>query len=264
MPHATPRPKSPRSAWPRAVLLATALAAVAAYAADTPPPADAPKVDPKALDAMKSMGTHLRDLKSFAVHADTTIDEVTDDGQKLQFGGTVDYKVRRPDRLRAEIDSDRRQRTYYYDGKTLTQYSPRMGYYASVSAPPTLRELADVLQAKYEISLPLTDLFRWGTDANDGSGLTEAEYIGPSTIANVDCDHYAFRQPDADWQVWIARSSHLPCKLVITTIDEPSQPQYVALFTWHPDVKLDDKTFAFEPPKTAHKIEIAVVDSSGH
>jgi hypothetical protein len=216
------------------------------------------------LDTLKTMGEHLRQLKSFSVHADTTIDEVDDDGQKLQFGGTVDYKVRRPDRLRAEIDTDRQHRVFYYDGKTLTQYAPRMDYYARVDAPPTLRELADVLKTKFDISLPLSDLFRWGMDGNDGSGLTEADFVGPAKINNVDCGHFAFRQPGVDWQLWLAHETYLPCKLVITTTDEPSQPQYVALFTWHTNVSFDDKTFTFEQPKTAHKIEIAVVDAAGH
>ena len=245
------------------LVLSAGLAWAPAHAADAPA-APAADVDPKVVAALNTMGKHLRDLKSFTVHADTTIDEVTDDGRKMQFGGTVEYKVRRPDHMRAEIDSDRQQRTLYYDGKTLTQYAPRMGYYAIVDAPPTLHELGDVLREKFQISLPLSDLFRWGTDKNDGSGLTAAEFVGPSKINNVDCGHFAFRQPDVDWQLWIARDTYLPCKLVITTTDEPTQPQYVALFTWHTNVSFDDKTFVFDRPKTAHKIEIAAADPSGH
>jgi hypothetical protein len=247
------------------LVLAISLACSVAQAADAPGAEAAPAaLDPKVLATLKTMGEHLRELKSFNVHADTTIDDVTDDGQKLQFGGTVDYKVRRPDRLRAEIDSDRQHRIFYYDGKKLTQYAPRMGYYASVDAPPTLHELGDVMKEKFDISLPLSDLFRWGMEGNDGSGLTEADFVGPAKINNVDCGHFAFRQPGVDWQLWLAHDTYLPCKLVITTTDEPEQPQYVALFTWHTNVTFDDKTFAFEQPKDAHKIEIAVVDAAGH
>ena len=84
-----------------AISLACSVAQVAA-AAEAAAPADAaPALDPKVLATLKTMGEHLRELKSFDVHADTTIDEVGDDGQKLQFGGTVEYKVRRPDRMRA-------------------------------------------------------------------------------------------------------------------------------------------------------------------
>lgn len=245
-------------------ILALCLGCSALHAADPPAaPAAASAIDPQALDALNVMGRHLRDLKSFEVHADTTIDEVDETGQKLQFGGTVDYKVKRPDRLLAEIDSDRQHRTFYYDGKTLTQYAPRMGFYASVPAPASLRDLAGVLRDKYGLSLPLTDLFRWGEEKDDGAGLTSAAFIGPAKIAGAECGHYAYRQADADWQVWIAKTSNLPCKLVITTLDEPEQPQYVAVFAWKPNVALDDKAFVFEPPKTAHRIEMVAESGSG-
>ena len=59
------------------------------------------------------MGAYLRTLKAFALRSETTIDEVLDNGQKVQFGGTVDYLVRKPNGLRAEIVSDRRHRQFY-------------------------------------------------------------------------------------------------------------------------------------------------------
>ena len=254
--------EAPLTAPLAALFLVAAIAASPVRAADAPAAAARPALDPKALDALKSMGAHLRELKTFTLHSDTTIDEVTEDGEKLQFGGTIDFSVRKPDGLRAEIDTDRRHRTYYYDGKTLTQYSPRMGYYATVSAPPTVHELIDVLKQRYEISLPLSDLFRWGTGPDDGRDITAAAYIGPAKIAGSECEHYAYRQPDVDWQIWIAHGTELPCKLVITTVEEPTRPQYVAVFTWHPNVAIDAKTFVFEKPKTARKIEFAVVDAS--
>jgi hypothetical protein len=130
-------------------------------------PAPAPKatsasdIDVKAIDALKAMGAQLRALKAFVLRSETTIDEVLDNGQKVQFGGTVDYRVRKPNGLRAEINSDRKRRQFFYDGKTLTQYGPITGYYASVAAPPTITELLQVLDQKYDLNLPLADLFLW-------------------------------------------------------------------------------------------------------
>ena len=49
---------------------------------------------------------------------------------------------------------------------------------------------------------------------------------------------------------------------MITTTDEPSQPQYVALLKWDLAPKLDDKMFTFVPPKGALKIELATTDAS--
>lgn len=223
-----------------------------------PKAAPAAEIDPKAIDALKAMGAELRKLKAFALRSETTIDEILDNGQKVQFGGTVDYRVRRPNGLRAEIVSDRRNRQFYFNGKTLTQYGPTNGYYATVAAPPTISELVQVLDEKYGVALPLADLFLWGTDKDGLDDIKSAIYIGPSRIGGVDCDHYVFRQADVDWQIWIERGkTPLPRKLVITTTSEPAQPQYAAVLKWDLAPKLDDKTFTFVPPKGAQKIELA-------
>src|SRR5262245_50060743 len=223
-------------------------------AAEQPAPKVAQaEIDSKAIEALKSMGSHLRALNAFALRSETIIDEILDNGQKIQFGGTVDYRVRRPDRLRAEIVSDRRNRQYYFNGKTITQYGPTMKYYASIAAPATLAELVQVLDQKYGVELPLADLFLWGTDKDGVSDIKSASYIGPSRIGGADCDHYAFRQQDVDWQIWIERGkTPLPRKLVITTTSEPAQPQYVATLKWDTSPKFDDRTFTFVPPKDAH------------
>jgi hypothetical protein len=83
----------------------------------------ADQLDAKAIDALTSMGRYLRSLKAFSLHADTAIDEVLTTGQKIQFAGSLEYTVEFPNRLRAEVRSDRRTRDYYFDGKSLTQYA---------------------------------------------------------------------------------------------------------------------------------------------
>ena len=61
-----------------------------------PKPAPAGEIEPKAIEALRSMGAYLRSLKTFAMRSDTTIDEVLDTGQKIRFSGTVEYRVRAP------------------------------------------------------------------------------------------------------------------------------------------------------------------------
>src|SRR5277367_3702872 len=122
------------------------------------------KVDPDAMAALDKMGAELRSHQTFALKADTTNEDVLGDGQKLQYQSTVDMQARRPDRFRIEINSDLRNRAIYYDGKTVTVFSPRLGYYASFDAPPTIRETLQQASAKYGVEIPLSDMFAWGTD----------------------------------------------------------------------------------------------------
>jgi len=244
--------------------VAIVFAGVASAAAQQEKPKAAqPEMEAKAIDALKTMGAYLRTLKTFGLRSETTIDEVLDSGQKIQFGGTVDFRVRAPNGLRAEIVSDRRQRQIYFDGKNLTQYGPTMKYYATVAAPSTIRELLQIMDQKYGLDLPLADLFLWGTDKDGVSDIKSAIGIGPSRIGGVDCDHYAYRQQDVDWQIWLERGkTPLPRKLVITTTAEPAQPQYTAVLKWDLNPKFDDKTFTFVPPKGAQRIQMATADAS--
>src|SRR4029453_3352400 len=232
----------------------------AARAPQTPTP---PAVAPEALAALKKMGAFLRTLQAFTIHADTSTDEVlADTGQQIQFGSVVDYSFRSPDRLRADIIADRKQRQFFYNGHTLTLYGPREQYYASVPAPPTIRKTLEFAAQRYGLEVPLADLFFWGTDEARLEDIKVAIDVGPSSIDGVLCDHYAFRQADVDWQLWIERSdTPVPRKLVITTTTEKAQPQYVAKLTWNLTPQFDDTLFTFVPPADAHKIVLREVSA---
>jgi hypothetical protein len=241
-----------------AAALTLVVAAGAGPALGQPPPAA--ERDARAIDALAAMGKYLRSLKSFSVRADTVIDEVLTTGQKLQFAGQVDYLVQAPDRLRAEVRTDRRQRVYIYDGKSVTVYAPRMQYYGIVTAPGTIAEALPAIEQKYGLDVPLADLFLWGTDNGGLDDIKQAAVIGPATIGGKACTHYAFRQSEVDWQVWIRQGAEpLPCKIVITTTAEPSQPQFAALLTWNLAPKKDKASFGFAPPPGARRIEVVPV-----
>jgi hypothetical protein len=243
------------SAWAQASKPAGAAPAPAAATATAPAAA---VVNPEAIDALKAMSAYLRTLKSFTVRAESSTDEVMESGQKIQFANTVELHAKLPDRLRVSVSSDRKQREIYYDGKTVTQYAPRLKYYGSVAAPGTIRETLKAAAQKFDLDLPLADLFYWGSDQTGIDNIKSALFVGPSHVGGVACDHYAFRQDGVDWQLWIqSGKSPLPCKLVITTLEDPAQPQYAAVLHWDLKTPVADASFTFVPPKGAQKIVIA-------
>jgi hypothetical protein len=215
-------------------------------------------VDPKALDALECMGAFLRSQQSFTVRLTTNTDYVLDDGQKVRLGETGEIRVQRPNKLRAEIVSPRKERTFFYDGKTFTVYGPRIAMYATVPAEPTILQTADMLQDRYGLELPMVDLFRWGTDEADTGELTSAMYVGPATIDGIETDQYAFRQPGLDWQIWIQRGAQpLPRKIVLTTTDDRARPERSIAMTWQLGAQHAASEFAFTPPKNSQKITLA-------
>jgi hypothetical protein len=227
-------------------------------------PTQTQDIDPAATQALNRMAAYLRTLDKFEVKSNTDLDLVQDDGEKLTFAGTVDYIVDRPNKLYADLRTDRKHRRYFYDGKTLTVEAPRMGYYARTDAPPTIRQLADMAQNDYGIPIPLADLFAWGDPSADQPPITSAQLIGYAEIGTAATDQYAFRSPNADWQIWIERGARpLPRKMVITDRTDPSHPSYTAVLDWNLNPTIAANRFTFTPGKDAKQIQFAAAAPQG-
>lgn len=213
--------------------------------------------NPAAIKRLDEMGAFLRDQKTFSVRSQTATDEVLENGQKIQLSATNELEVARPNRLHASFTSDRRQREFFFDGTTFTVYSPSNGYYAQVPAPSTIDGLLGKISEKYNIEIPLADLFLWGTSSSGVELLKCAEFIGPSKINGSMTDQFAFRQDGLDWQIWIEQGERpLPRKMVLTTTTDPARPQHQAALEWNLTPKIDQQAFHFTPPKGAQKIQI--------
>jgi len=218
------------------------------------------QIEPEAMTALSKMGGYLRSLKSFQVEAVISREEVLEDGQKVQFASVTKLLARIPDRLFVAVKSDRHDREFYYDGKSVTVLAKRANAYATVAAPATIGALADALDDRHGIELPLEDLFRWGGPHSQNDAITSAMFIGPSAIDGVTCGHYAFRQEGLDWQVWIQQGDHpLPRRLVLTTMTDEARPQYAATYTWNLAPSFNDAAFTFTPPKGAGRVVLAEI-----
>lgn len=216
-----------------------------------------PAVEPDALFALKRMGEYLRSLDTFRVVADTTQDEVADTGENIEFASRLDIEARLPDRMRLDVTSDRNQRQYFYDGKTVVIYAPAVGAYARFEAGATIRDALETAASQYGLELPLADLFTWGTADDDSDLLVDAFSVGLTRIGGEDCEHFVFRQEGIDWQLWLRTGDQpLPCRMVITTTDEPSQPRYAATLDWSLGVDLPEDTFTFTPTDGSYEIAI--------
>ena len=232
-------------------LLAMALAAPAAYAQT------AAAVDPASIQALKDMGAHLQSLKRFRVTTELTGERVLADGQKLQHSATATMDVERPNKIRAVMHSARSERELFYDGKTVTLYTPAQKYYSTVEFSDTIGKLVERLEEKYRVQLPLQDLFLWGTPLAPLDKIESAMNAGQDFIDDDLCDQYAFRQGKIDWQIWITVGGKpLPRKVVVTNRADEARPQSVSLIDWNLKPTFKDSVFKFTPPKGSTKIEI--------
>jgi hypothetical protein len=221
-------------------------------------------VTPDSVAALKRMSTYLTTLKTAQVTSKGSLDVVTEAGQRIQLDGVTNYKLRKPGFV-IDYDSDLKKRRFIYDGKTFTVYAPNTGFYATVPAPPTNKETLAEIYKKRGVALPLEDLFRWAdAGQQEKVGLKSGYQVGTATIDGVETDHYAFRERDSDWEVWIQQGDQpLPRKVVIVDRTDEERPTFTANLSWKVNPPLTNADFTFVPGADAKRIPMASYLESG-
>lgn len=218
-------------------------------------------INPAALMALKDMGAYLQSLKQF--HASTTLtgERVLADGQKLQHSSAAEVFAARPDKLKAHIWNTYTEREIFYDGKQASIYLPTEKYYSSVEFSGPLSSFVTKLKQRYRVEIPLADLFIWGTPDAPLDQISSAMNAGQDFIGTDLCNHYAYRQGNYDWQIWISTGEKpLPRKLVITNRSDEARPQSVSTIDWN-FKPFKDSIFSFVPPKGSTQVEIHSADN---
>ena len=215
-------------------------------------------VEPRADTIMKAMSKQLDGASTLAFSAETTMDEVTASGQKLQRGALVSVLVRRPDRVFAVRDGDMGVRKFSYDGKMIKVYDPALGLYASADVSGRIDEALDYLRQKYDIVLPLGNLVRSGFYQQVLPMVTSGRYVGLHRVGRTFCHHLAFTTEEVDWQVWVEDGPKpLPRKIVVTYKSISGAPQFTAVIgEWRLSEPISDKAFDLAIPADASRIEI--------
>lgn len=253
----TDRDRFPRAACVRLGLAwATCLSGLMALSVSAAN--DKPPIDPRADELLKRMGDYLGQAQFFSVSAEIWQDVQLSSGQRVQAGRNIQLQVRRPNRLRAEVHSTRRNRELIYDGSTITLFNRVQNFYGTVHASGSLDEAMDIACERFGITMPLEDFLRSDPHKDFLQKATQGTDIGPVTVMGVPCEHLVFSQDNIDWQLWIENGPRpVPRKFVITYKDEPDSPQYTAIFSnWDFETKLPDFVFKFEPPAGASKIKV--------
>jgi hypothetical protein len=214
-------------------------------------------IDPQAEKLLKRMSDYLAGRQQFTAKAESTLEVVLTSGQKIQFNSPATLEVSRPNKLRAHRKSDIANQEFFYDGKTLTLYSPRENVYATAAAPPTLDETLDFAREKLDIIAPAAELLYKNAAERMLKESSSGFVVGQSVVGGVKCTHLAFRGAEVDWQIWIEDGDKpLPRKFILTSKKVAGEPQFTVLIrNWDVAPKLTNSEFSFTPPKGAKKIE---------
>ena len=87
--------------------------------------------------------------------------------------------------------------------------------------------------------------------------VKDVKDLGSGVIGGKECDHFAFRAKDVDWQIWIAQGDKpYPCRYVITSTQVDREPQYsIKVTDWKTGSEVEADNFAFTNSTNARKVE---------
>ena len=215
------------------------------------------RIDPKADQYLKAMSTYLAGLKTYSVQVEEFIDEVGDDGLKIQLSNQRKLSVSRPDMVFGETSGDTANCLFYYNGKTVTVYDRSQKTYATEKVPGTIDGMLDDLHDRFDTQQTLADFMFSDPYKVLMENVQSGTYVGLHNVGTTKCHHLAFRQKSLDWQIWIdAGTEPLPRKFQITFKREVDQPQYTALIHhWEMNPKLESSMFEFKAPESVRKVD---------
>jgi hypothetical protein len=245
-----------------AALLALGLWTVAATAsAQEPGP-----IDPRAAERLRRMSDVLAEARSLSLKAESLYDQVEEgSGVKIKRAVSQEVVLRRPDGLYfRSVRDDGKVREGRYDGEALTVV-PEDGAYARIDVPGTVDAMLDLVQAEYQVNLPITDLLYDDLYGRVKDHLLSGVHLGERTVGGEVLDHLSFETTGVDWQLWLERGDRpLPRRLVVTFVNAPGEPEHLTVIKeWRLDPAVEGGTFRFDPPADWRRIEIPKVPPTG-
>lgn len=210
-----------------------------------------------AVDLLRGMATFLATRERLSTTAEVGYSAVQADGQKIEFGGSRNFSIRRPDRARMESRArDGVTRFLYFDRGSLSAVIPNQRIYAAAEVPKQLDDAIDFMVRDLQIPMPLVELVHSSYLSEGIDRIISGFVVGEEVIGGVRCEHLAFRSEAADLQVWIAHGpAPLPRRIVISYRDEPGAPEFWAQFKrWDLVPDVPDEIFIFTPAPNASQV----------
>jgi hypothetical protein len=197
----------------------------------------------------------------FSVTINSAADVVQPSGQNIEFGETRRVVLRRPDKLR--IDLERRDGTkqlVVFDGKNVTMFSPNEKVYAKLEKPGSVDQVIYYMLEELKTPIPLSALLLTTIQEELSKRITEISLVDKETLSGTAVDHLAARTPAVDFQAWVTEGDQpVPVRIVITYKNAEGRPQYsAALSDWKFNPTVDASTFAFTPPPDATPVVFMV------
>jgi hypothetical protein len=226
-------------------------------------------------ELVQQMSARLSAAPAIRVTTTETRERVRLSGAKAPVSLTAVYTVKRPNRFHSKMTGGRGLESWY-NGKTLTIAVHQEKVFAQAPMPETIDRTLDALAERYDMALPMGDLFHSTAEKALLSDTTKGGYAGTETVGDTPCTHLAFQDVGVDWELWLpVTGDPLPKRFKVVQKSRSARPEIDVTFTaWDVSVSIADAAFVPKVPgdyegiavlqrAAAVKKNAAATDSSG-
>jgi hypothetical protein len=205
----------------------------------------------------KTMSDYLAAQTQISFDADTSLEVVTKQKQRIALASSGKVNLNRPDKLHVTRAGGFSDTELVFDGKMMTVLNKDPKQYTQIAAPGTIEQLVDVLRDKYNRPVPAADLLTSNMYERLMPRVVSVEDLGSGVIRGTECDHFAFRGAEVDVQLWIAQGARpYPCRYVITSTKVEGWPQYtIDVSNWKTGADVAADPFNLQVPADFTKVK---------
>jgi hypothetical protein len=216
-----------------------------------------PGLEPRAIDILKAASARLAAARSMSFTAVVSYESPSRLGPPLVYSTQSEVTLLRPDKLRVITLGDGPPSEFYYDGKTMTAFSPQENLVAIADAPPTIDAALEAAYHTGAIYFPFSDVIVADPYKDIADGLKIAFYIGQSrVVGGTTTDMVAYVTGDVFVQIWIGAQDKLPRRVYAIYLNDRARLRHVLeLSNWELDTAIPAD--AFVPAKAAGAARIA-------
>jgi len=200
-------------------------------------------------ELVQQMSARLAAAKALTVTTTEVRDVVRVAGKKETVSQTGTYTMRRPDRFHTKVIGGQALESWY-NGKVLTIAAHNDKVFGQAPMPETIDRTLDAVAERYDMALPLADLFHSSPEKALLSETTTGGYAGTENVGSTPCYHLSFHDVGVDWELWVpAQGDPLPARFKVTQKRRTGQPVADVTFTqWNVSPQITDATFVPKVP----------------
>ncbi len=221
--------------------------------------AQAPAIEPKAIEILKAMSTKLAAAKTVSFTVATAFDQPGRNGQPILYATESNVALQRPNRFAVITYGDGPRSAFYYNGKDMVVALPEKNLVAIADAPGSVEDMLDQAFMKAGIYFPWVDLILNDPLAEIQKGLKTAFYIGQSKVmGDTTTDMVAFANANVMVQMWIGAKDKLPRMISIIPVEKEQPGRQILTFgNWTLNKSIPSTVFESKERKSARKIDFA-------